>query len=124
MAVPVALICSANDKNNTRTTIATILAVVYFILFVLAIYLAIRDMQFLPHTSTKIWVFVLAFFLPDLYVILHGISASAQNVGFFAGSPLPSGSSGLMGGGGTSVLPTLSPDTLSSSSLGSSSLPA
>ncbi len=107
MAVPLVLICSANEKSGQgMKTVATILGVIYFILFVLAIYLAIRDMQFLPHTSTKIWVFLLAFFLPDLYVLLHGISSSAPGVGFFAGSPMP-------GGMGASALPTLSPGGLS-----------
>ena len=104
MAIPLVLICSANDKSGQGVkTAATIIAVIYFVLFVLALYLAIRDMQFLPHTSTKVWVFLLAFFLPDLYVLLHGISSSAQGVGFFAGSPMP---------GGGSAMPTLSPGTL------------
>lgn len=103
MALPLVLVTSANDKSNQAAKVAaTIVGVAYFVLFVLAIYLAIRDMQFLPHTSTKIWVLVLAFFFPDLYVLLHGISSSAQGVGFFAGSPMP-------GGGMGSAMPTMSP---------------
>ena len=115
MAFPLVLISSANDKSSQGAKMAAnILAVVYFVLFVLAIYLAIRDMQFLPHTSTKIWVFILAFFCPDLFVILHGLSSSAQGVGFFAGSPMPGGM------GGVSAMPTLSPTGFSlESSLGS-----
>lgn len=104
MALPLVLINSANDKSNQMAkVVATIIGIVYFVLFVLALYLAIRDMQFLPHTSTKIWVITLAFFFPDLYVLLHGISSSAQGVGFFEGSPMPGG------GSMSSTLPTLSP---------------
>jgi hypothetical protein len=90
MALPLVMACNNNDKNATAKTIATIIAIVYFVLIILAIYLAIRDMQYLPHMSTKIWVFALAFFLPELYVLLHGISSSAQGVNFFSGAPIPS----------------------------------
>jgi hypothetical protein len=122
MAFPLVLISSANEKSSQGAkTAATILAGVYFVLFVLAMYLAVRDMEFLPHTSTKIWVLVLAFFLPDLYVILHGISSSAQGVSFFAGSPMPGGMGGasVMPSGMGGLSPTLSPTGLSpESSLG------
>ena len=86
-------------------TVASIIGLVYVVFFVLAIYLAIRDMQFLQSTSTKVWVIILAICMPELYCILHGISSSAQGVSFFAGSPMPGGG----GGGAGSVMPTMSP---------------
>ena len=104
MALPMLFVCNTNDKSGQgMKTVASIIGLVYIMLFVLAIYLAIRDMQFLQRTSTKIWVLLLAILVPELYVVLHGISSSAQGVSFFAGSPMPGG------GGGGSVMPTMSP---------------
>ena len=107
MALPMLFVCSTNDKSGQgMKTVASVIGLVYIVLFVLAIYLAIRDMQFLQHTSTKVWVLLLALLVPELYVVLHGISSSAQGVSFFAGSPMPGG-----GGGVGSVMPTMSPFT-------------
>lgn len=112
MTFPVLLVVNTNDKSSQGVKTASgIVTVVYFILFVLAIYLAARDMQFLPNTSTKVWVLLLAFFLPDLYVLLHGISSSAQGAGFFSGSPMP-------GVGASTLMSTLSPGSLGPSTLG------
>lgn len=104
MALPMLFVCSTNDKSGQgMKTVASVIGLVYIVLFVLAIYLAIRDMQFLQRTSTKIWVLLLSILVPELYVVLHGISSSAQGVSFFAGSPMPGG------GGMGSVMPTMSP---------------
>ncbi len=114
MAFPVLMLCGCGEKTSPTAKLGvTIAVIVYFVLFVLAIYLAIRDMQFLPRTSTKIWVFLLAFFLPELYVLLHGISSSAQGVGFFSGAPLP---------GGSLMPQSLTPSTLGEGLMGPTAL--
>jgi hypothetical protein len=55
----------------------------YLAVFAIAIFLAIRDMDSLHDTTTKVWAFLLAIFLPELYVILHGLSNASMGVGFF-----------------------------------------
>ena len=62
--------------------------ILYYILTAVAIFLAIKDMSFLERTSTKVWVFLLSIFFPELFVILHGISTSSMGVSFFTGSPI------------------------------------
>jgi hypothetical protein len=111
MVLPLVLASASNEKPSqaAKTTI-TISIVIIFVLYVVAIYLAIRDMKYLPKTSTKVWVLLLSIFCPELYVILHGISSSSQGVSFFAGSPMP----GMSGGMGSSILP----ETLSAASAG------
>lgn len=62
--------------------------ILYYILTAFAIFLAIKDMSFLEKTSTKIWIFLLSIFFPELFVLLHGISTSSMGVNFFTGSPI------------------------------------
>jgi hypothetical protein len=57
-----------------------------FLLLAVAVYLAVKDMKYLPKTSTKIWVLLLSILAPEVYVILHGISSSSQGISFFAGN--------------------------------------
>jgi hypothetical protein len=119
MTTAAALIGASGDKDNQMAkTVSSTVTILYIILFVLAIYLAIRDMKFLPNTSSKIWLLLLAVLLPELTVILHGLSSSSQGIGFFDGSPLP-GSGGMS----PSAMPqSLSPMSVPSlgTSLGSS----
>ena len=62
--------------------------ILYYILTAVAIFLAIKDMSFLERTSTKVWIFLLSIFVPELFVLLHGISTSSMGVNFFTGSPI------------------------------------
>jgi len=64
--------------------------IVFWLLLALAVFLAVKDMGLLQHTSTKIWVLLLAVTFPELYIILHGISTSSMGVSFFTGSPVES----------------------------------
>ena len=73
-------------KKSTRMTIQIIFAV----LLALAVFLSVKDMGLLTHTTTKIWVLLLAVSFPELYIILHGISTSSMGVSFFTGSPVES----------------------------------
>lgn len=115
MTFPLIIISGVNDKSTHAAKVfATTVTAIYFVLFILAIYLAVRDMQFLPKTSTKIWVLVLAIFFPDLYVLLHGVSSSAQGISFFSGSPMPGSSSPLP--------PSMAPTSLNDTSTLASSL--
>ena len=78
-------LASVEEKNKALKKTIQIL---YYILTALAIFLAIKDMSFLDRTSTKIWVFLLSIFFPELFVILHGISTSSMGVNFLTGSPI------------------------------------
>ena len=80
-------LASQQEKNKGMRMMITVL---WFLVLALAIYLAIKDMNLLTHTSTKIWVFLLAIVFPELFLILSGISTSSMGVGFFSGSPVES----------------------------------
>ena len=73
------------DKAVRRTV-----QVIFWVLLALAVFLAVKDMGLLQHTSTKIWVLLLAITFPELYIILHGISTSSMGVNFLTGSPVES----------------------------------
>ena len=77
-----------NDRSNTSKTFNAIMTFFMFALLVLALYLAIRDMSLQMHTSTKVWVFLLAALEPTLYCVLHGISTSLSGNSFFQSSPI------------------------------------
>jgi hypothetical protein len=79
---------TCNDKNNTAKTLNTLVSITYFAVFVLAIFLAIRDMNSLDNTASKVWLFLFAIFAPELYVIIHGLSSSSMGVSFFAETPV------------------------------------
>lgn len=76
----------------------------YVLAFVLAVYLAIKDMHLLPNTASKIWVLLLAVIWPEGFIVLTGISTSSMGVGFFSGTPITAAGSdwfkpkGSMGG--------------------------
>lgn len=78
-------LASVEDKNKTLKKTIEIL---YYILTALAIFLAIKDMSFLERGSTKVWMFLLCLFFPELFIVLHGISTSSMGVSFFGGSPI------------------------------------
>ena len=80
-------LCGIGDKHETSAW-TMFLNVIYLVLLGLAIFLAIKDMGMVPHTATKIWVLALALFVPELFIILHGISTSSMSVNFFSGSPI------------------------------------
>ena len=75
--------CTDRD-NNTAKVINAITTIVYFGLFALAIFLAIKDMNSLEHAASKIWLFIFALFAPELYVIIHGLSSSSLGLPFFS----------------------------------------
>ena len=87
MSLLSAFIASQDVKSGRMR--ATLQAIYIFIL-AFSIFLAIKDLNLLQHTSTKVWVMILAIFMPELYVILHGISTSSMSVNFFSGSPVES----------------------------------
>lgn len=70
-------------NNNTAKVINALATTVYFAVFALAIFLAIRDMNALDTTISKVWLFVFALFAPELYVIIHGLSSSSMGIPFF-----------------------------------------
>jgi hypothetical protein len=76
------------DRSNTSRVVNMATTVLMIAALLLAIYLAIRDLNFLPSTSTKIAVLALAAIYPDLYILLHWISTSSAGVGFLSGSPV------------------------------------
>lgn len=78
-------LASVEEKNKTLKKTIEIL---YYIMTALAIFLAIKDMSFLERGSTKLWMFLLCIFFPELFIILHGISTSSMGVSFFGGSPI------------------------------------
>ena len=85
MSLLSAFLASQQAKSsNVRSAIQA----VYIAIMALAIFLAIKDLNLLQHTSTKVWVMLLAIMTPELYVILHGISSSSIGVNFFSGSPV------------------------------------
>ena len=80
------MVCA--DHDTRPSTLKTVARLLYAGIFILAIVLAIKDMNLLSSLSTKLWVLALAVILPELYVILHGISSSSMGVNFFTGSPI------------------------------------
>lgn len=79
---------ASQEEKNKGTRM--IIIVIFGVLLALAVFLAMKDMGLLAHTSTKVFVLLLAVTFPELYVILHGISTSSMGVGFFSGSPVES----------------------------------
>lgn len=79
------LMCQSDTKKSPMTLFWNI---IWLAILALAIFLAIKDMGMLTHTSTKIWVLLLAIAWPEGFVILQGISTSVQGIGFFSGSPI------------------------------------
>jgi hypothetical protein len=80
-------LASQEEKNKSTRMI---IQVIFWVLLALAVFLAVKDMGLLSHTSTKVYVLLLAILFPELYVILHGISTSSMGVNFFTGSPIES----------------------------------
>ena len=79
----------ADNKAVSQTQVAkALMNLLYIAIVAVAIFLAVRDMSMLTHTTTKVWLFLLAVTVPELYVILHGISSSSMGIGFFSGSPV------------------------------------
>ena len=81
-------ITSSNDANNSAKSFNTVVSFLYFAIFALAIFLAIRDSGTLPGTTPKIWLFLFAIFSPELYVIIHGLSSSSMGIPFFSETPV------------------------------------
>lgn len=100
-----------SEKSNSAKVFNTLSTFFQLAIFVLAIYLAIRDMSLQASGSTKVWVFLLAVFEPTLYVLLHGISTSLNGTSFFQSSPIVG-----------SPMP-LSPGSFDMGSMGGSALP-
>ena len=78
------------DKDKASEALHSIFTVLSFVVFVLSLYLGVRDMSHVRSGWTKFWVMALAIFMPELYVILHGIQSSAMGVPFFKGTPVDS----------------------------------
>lgn len=80
---------SPDNKAVSQAQVAkALMNLLYVAIVAVAIFLAVRDMSMLTHTTTKVWLFLLAVTVPELYVILHGISSSSMGIGFFSGSPV------------------------------------
>jgi hypothetical protein len=75
---------TSSDRSNSARAINAIVNILYIALTILAIFLAIRDMSTLPGTASKVWLFLLALCMPELYVIVHGLSTSSMGQSFFA----------------------------------------
>ena len=73
---------TVNDRNHKMLDASV--SIFYVVLTVVALFLAIRDMGALSGTTSKLWLFCLAVFIPELYVILHGLSSASMGVGFFS----------------------------------------
>ena len=77
---------TSTERNNTTVALNGALSILFLIVLVLAVYLAIRDMGALPGTAPKMWLFIFALFMPELHVILHGLSSSSLGLNFFSAS--------------------------------------
>jgi hypothetical protein len=120
-----------HDRTNGSKTVNALTTIAMIALLALAIYLAIRDLNFLQHTSTKVFILLLAILYPDLYVLLHGISTSSVGLGFFSGAPVTPLSGGTpytpytpMGGAGSSssYLPPSAPAAAAAPSMPASAM--
>jgi hypothetical protein len=78
--------CQDEKNKGARITIM----VVYGVVLALALFLAIKDIGLVTHTATKVWIVLLAAVMPELFIMLHGVSTSSMGVGFFSGSPIES----------------------------------
>ena len=87
-----------NSTKQETTAWGMFMNVLWLVILGLSIFLAIKDMGMVPHTATKFWVLALAVLLPELFLVLHGISTSSLGVSFFSGSPMEAGMSSFKRG--------------------------
>ena len=78
-----------SDKQEYSAVVTTAARALYLGLFCVAMFLAIKDLSLLPNLSSKIWFLLWAATMPELYIILHALAASAANTSFFDASPSP-----------------------------------
>lgn len=98
--MPYLISVTSTDRNNTAKAINGLVTVLFLVLLAVAVYLAIRDMASLEGTAPKVWLFLFAVFVPEVYVVIHGLSSSSMGVGFFSESLVDVPAfSGMMGGG-------------------------
>ena len=83
--------CDRDERNKANHCIGTVAVAVVLGVLGLSLYLASRDMSLLSNGATKVWVFLLALLMPELYVVLHGVSSSSAGLGFFEGAPVEGG---------------------------------
>ena len=82
--IPTTLSATSSDRNNSVKAVNALLIVLYLGCLTLSIFLAIRDMGALHNTASKVWLFLLAALMPELYVLIHGLSTSTLGLGFFS----------------------------------------
>ena len=80
--------CDRDERNKANHCVGTVAVAAVLGILGLSLFLAVRDVSLLSNTSSKAWVFLLALFMPELYVILHGVSSSSAGLGFFDASPV------------------------------------
>ena len=95
MSLLTLILCSyfgdRDERNKANQCVGTAVVAAVLAVLGLSLFLAVRDMSLLSNTTTKVWVFLMALFMPELYVVLHGISSSSAGLGFFEGAPVESG---------------------------------
>lgn len=102
-----------NDAGMSKL-INNLASFVYIVILGLAVFLAVRDMGSLHSTGPKVWLFCLAIFAPELYVILHGLSSSSMGMPFFSDAMVDVPAS-LAHGSVASVTPSDAAESLSGS---------
>lgn len=105
--LPYLISVTSTDRNNTAKAINGLTTVLFLILLAVAVYLAIQDMASLQGTAPKVWLFLFAVFVPEVYVVIHGLSSSSMGVGFFSESLVDVPAfSGTMGHGSSAASQT------------------
>lgn len=84
--LPYVIGVTASDRNNTAKAVNGLMSILFLVVLAVAVFLAIRDMGALQGTAPKIWLFLFAVFVPEVYVVIHGLSSSSMGVGFFSES--------------------------------------
>jgi hypothetical protein len=102
--LPYLISVTSSDRNNTAKAVNGLVSIIFLVLLALAVFLAIRNMGSLQGTATKIWLFLFAVFVPEVYVVIHGLSNASMGLGFFSESLVDVPSLGSMFGAKASEL--------------------
>ena len=82
--LPLVMHATSTRRNNVEKTANTIIMVLFLCILAISVFLALRDMSALQGTAPKMWLLIFAVLVPEVYVVIHGLSSSSLGMGFFS----------------------------------------
>ena len=79
---------SSSRADATTQRMNAVVGWLYLAILFIAVVCAIKDGEMYGSSGIRGWLLVLAILFPDLYIIMHGLSAASMNQGFFSGIPM------------------------------------